>query len=50
MAAPTSAEFVKEMRQVFGDVRVLYVKENDVELGKPQPEGAPCFTVREEEK
>jgi hypothetical protein len=32
--APISAAFVKEFREVFGDVKVLYVRENGVELGK----------------
>jgi len=30
--APICAEFVKQMREVFGDVTVLYVKEGEVEL------------------
>lgn len=33
--APQSAAFVAAMREVFGDVRVLYVKENDLLLGEP---------------
>ena len=34
--APQSAAFVKAMREVFGeDVKVLYVKENGVNLGEP---------------
>jgi hypothetical protein len=33
--APICAAFVEEMREVFGEVVVLYVKENDFELGKP---------------
>jgi hypothetical protein len=33
--APKCSAFVKEMRAVFGDVEVLYVKENDVLLGEP---------------
>lgn len=34
--APVSAAFVKEMREVFGEdqVKVLYVKEGEVELGE----------------
>lgn len=34
--APKCAEFVKAMRSEFGEdqVRVLYVKEGDLELGK----------------
>jgi hypothetical protein len=31
--APICAAFVKEMREVFGDVRVLYVREGEFELG-----------------
>lgn len=34
--APVCAAFVAAMREVFGDdVRVLFVKENGVELGRP---------------
>jgi hypothetical protein len=35
--APHCAAFVKAMREVFGEehVQVLYVKEGDVELGRP---------------
>ena len=34
--APLCAEFVKMMREVFGDdVKVLYVKEGSLELGEP---------------
>lgn len=35
--APICAAFVEEMREAFGfdQVVVLYVKEGDVELGKP---------------
>lgn len=33
--APKSAAFVKEMREVFGqDVKVVYVKEGELELGE----------------
>lgn len=45
MKAPRSASFVASLRQVFGEVKVLYVKENDVEIGEPQPQGATCFIV-----
>lgn len=36
--APVCAEFVKAMREAFGEdqVRVLYVKEGEVELGEQQ--------------
>jgi hypothetical protein len=36
--APLSAEFVKQMREVFGEdqVTVLYVEEGDVKLGDRQ--------------
>jgi hypothetical protein len=34
---------VEEFRRVFGDVKVLYVKEGDVELGDPG-EGKPKDT------
>lgn len=43
--APDSADVVTAYRSVFGEVRVLYVKENDVLLGKKQPDGASCFIV-----
>lgn len=44
MLAPQSASFVAAFRNVFGNenVDVLYVKENDLELGEPQPQGASC--------
>jgi hypothetical protein len=32
--APLCAAFVQAMREVFGDVKVLYVEENDVRLGE----------------
>lgn len=31
--APQCAEFVRQMREEFGEVKVLWVKEGDVELG-----------------
>jgi hypothetical protein len=31
--APICAAFVKEMREVFGEVKVLWVKEGDFEMG-----------------
>ena len=34
--APLCAAFVKGMREVFGEVTVLYVKEGEVELGEKQ--------------
>jgi hypothetical protein len=33
--APICAAWVKEMREVFGEVKVLYVKEGDLEIGEP---------------
>ena len=34
--APICAAFVKEMREVFGsDVKVLWVKEGELEIGEP---------------
>jgi hypothetical protein len=33
--APICAAWVKEMREVFGEVKVLYVKEGDFEIGEP---------------
>ena len=35
LRAPKSAAFVKQMRAVFGDVKVIYVKEGDLKLGEP---------------
>jgi hypothetical protein len=32
--APICAAFVKEMRELFGEVRVLYVKEGSFQLGE----------------
>jgi hypothetical protein len=41
-----SAEFVDEMREVFGqDVKVLYVKEGELEVGEPAGQGATCLYV-----
>lgn len=48
--APHSARFVNVMREVFGEVKVLFVQENDVLLGEPQPSGASCFVVPPLEK
>ena len=33
--APLCAAFVKAMREVFGEVKVLYVREGDVLIGSP---------------
>jgi hypothetical protein len=45
MRAPHSASFVAAMRNVFGNenVEVIYVNENDLQLGEPSPAGAPCI-------
>lgn len=40
--APLCAAFVKGMRDVFGEVEVLYVNENGLIKGRMQPEGAQC--------
>lgn len=37
--APQSAAFVKAMREAFGEVTVLYVKEKELTLGVPSDEG-----------
>jgi hypothetical protein len=37
--APVCAEFVEQMREVFGEVKVLYVKEGNFELGVPSDTG-----------
>jgi hypothetical protein len=34
--APISAAFVKEFREIFGEIQVLYVRENGLEMGKRQ--------------
>jgi hypothetical protein len=34
--APMCAEFVKAMREAFGQITVLYVEEGDVKLGERQ--------------
>lgn len=44
--APVCAAFVKDMREVFGEVQVLYVKEGEFELGEPAP-GPWGYFVRE---
>ena len=36
--APVCAAFVESLREVFGEVKVLYVSENNFEIGK-QTEG-----------
>lgn len=41
--APWVAETVDTLREVFGEVKVLYAYEGDFEVGEPQPEGAPCI-------
>ena len=33
--APMCAAFVEQMRDVFGEVKVLWVKEGDFEIGEP---------------
>ena len=45
--APQSAQFVKEMREVFGDdVKVLYVEENGLQLGEPVADAVPATILR----
>ena len=34
--APLCAEFVKAMREAFGQITVLYVREGEVKIGKRQ--------------
>jgi hypothetical protein len=51
--APQCAAFVDAMREAFGDVKVLYVKEKDFTLGAPSDEGvelasATAFDVQRE--
>jgi hypothetical protein len=36
--APICAAWVKEMRELFGEVKVLYVKEGSVEIGERNEE------------
>jgi hypothetical protein len=47
--APISAAFVKQMREVFGEVTVLCVRENDVVLGE-QEESIEEYVRRETAK
>jgi hypothetical protein len=47
--APKSAAFVKSMREVFGEVTVLYVKEGPVELGEKQESIEEYYQRRLEE-
>lgn len=35
MAAPHAAGIVGDFRQAFGDVKVVHIKEGDLELGRP---------------
>ena len=51
--APRCAAFVDSMREAFGDVTVLYVKEKEFILGVPSDEGvelasATAFDVQRE--
>lgn len=41
--APICAAFVQNMRELFGEVKVLHVNEGEVRLGEKQPDGAPCI-------
>lgn len=42
--APKCAAFVKNMREVFGDVEVLWVSEGEVVLSEPEElEYATCY-------
>jgi hypothetical protein len=47
--APVCAAFVKDMREVFGEVTVLYVKEGTVELGEKQESIEEYYQRRLEE-
>lgn len=38
--APDMAAFVDKMREVFGDVKVVYLKVDDIELGTPGGQNA----------
>lgn len=37
--APIAAAFVAEMREEFGDVKVLYVEEGEVKIGQKPTKG-----------
>jgi hypothetical protein len=52
MKAPKSASFVANLRQVFGadQVTVLYVKENNVQLGEPVDMAADFYSILAERK
>lgn len=41
--APFAAKTVDVLREVFGDVKVLYAYEGDFKTGEKQEDGAPCF-------
>ena len=46
--APICAEFVRQMREVFGeDVKVTYVKEGELTLGEPIDQSGPLSEVRD---
>lgn len=44
--APKSAEFVKAMREAFGEIKVTYVSENGLEIGEPSKGGSVCTIER----
>lgn len=44
--APKCAAFVAKMRECFGEVKVLHVKEGGFEIGEKQPRGGEAFFVR----
>jgi len=49
--APVCAAFVEGMREVFGDVKVLYVAEGAVQLGEEDSRPrATCFVLEKRRK
>jgi hypothetical protein len=49
--APLCAAFVKAMRETFGEISVLYVSENGLQLGeKDANQWASCFFVGKAEE
>ncbi len=46
--APECAAFVNALREVFGDVKVLYVKEGDLQLGESTDPNRQMSKVRDD--
>lgn len=49
--APEATAWADGMREIFGDVKLLRVKEGEVDLGKPDSHSyATCFIVKKPKK